>query len=48
MSLRIVLIIPEKTVLNIHSKTNRTKTDFSLKQVESIAECSKGSILQHF
>ena len=40
-----------KPVLSGHSKIDKTKvlkTDGSLMQVESIAECSKGSILQNF
>ena len=40
-----------KPVLNSHSKRRQKlvlKTDYPLMQVESIAECSKGSILQYF
>ena len=40
-----------KPVLRGHSKIDKTKvlkTDCSLMQVKSIAECSKGSILQYF
>ena len=39
-----------KPVLSGHSKTDKTKillTNSSLMKVESIAECSKGSILQY-
>ena len=40
-----------KPVLNNHSKKPQKlvcKTDYCLMQVKSIAECSKGSILQYF
>ena len=40
-----------KPVLSGHSKIDKTKvlkTDISLMQVESIAECSPWSILQYF
>ena len=40
-----------KRVLNGHSQKGRKlvfKTNYSLMQVKSIAECSKGSILQYF
>ena len=40
-----------KPVLSSSSKTDKTKvlkTNGSLMKVESIAECSKGSILQYF
>ena len=40
-----------KSVLSGHSKIDKTKislTNVSLMKVESIAECSKGSILQYF
>ena len=40
-----------KPVLSGHSKRTPKlvfNTDYSLKQVKSIAECSKGSILQYF
>ena len=39
------LIYKVKSVLNGHSKK---KTNYRLMQVKSIAECSKGSILQYF
>ena len=38
-------------VLSGHSQKDKNlvfKTDYSLMQVKSIAECSKGSILQYF
>ena len=40
-----------KPVLSVHSKIDKTKilmTNGSLMKVESIAECSKGSILLYF
>ena len=40
-----------KPVLNGHSQKDRklvSKTNCGLMQVKSIAECSKGSILQYF
>ena len=40
-----------KPVLSGHSEIDKTKilmTNVSLMKVESIAECSKGSILQYF
>ena len=40
-----------KSVLSGHSKTHQKlviNTDYRLMQVKRIAECSKGSILQHF
>ena len=40
-----------KPVLSVHSKRRPKlvfKTDYRLMQVKSIAECSKGSILQYF
>ena len=41
-----------KPVLSSHSKNTHQKlvfnTDYHLMQVKSIAECSKGSILQYF
>ena len=45
------LIIKVKPVFNRHSKRRPKlvfKTDYRLMQVKSIAECSKGSILQYF
>ena len=44
-------ILLQKPILSAHSKIDNTKvlkTDGSLMQVESFAECSKGSILQYF
>ena len=44
-------IYPVKPVLSGHSKRRLKlvfKTDYRLMQVKSIAECSKGSILQYF
>ena len=44
-------IITVKLVLSGHSKIDKTKilmTNGSLMKVKSIAECSKGSILQYF
>ena len=43
--------IYSKTCVNSHSQKDRKlvfKTNYSLMQVKSIAECSKGSILQYF
>ena len=40
-----------KPALSLHSKRRPKlafKTDYRLMQVKSIAECSKGSILQYF
>ena len=45
------LLYTVKPVLNGHSKIDKTKilmTNGCLMKVESIAECSKGSILQYF
>ena len=45
-------IVDARSVLSGHSKKNNPKlvfkTDYRLMQFKSIAECSKGSILQYF
>ena len=51
ISIIISPITTVKSVLSVHSKIDKTKilmTNGSLMKVESIAECSKGSILQYF
>ena len=50
-STKIKFIPIVKSVLSDYSKIDKTKdlmTDYGLMQVKSIAECSKGSILQYF
>ena len=45
------IVVTVKSVLSNHSKGRPKlffKTDYRLMQVKSIAECSKGSILQYF
>ena len=47
----VIFVSTEKTVLSGHSKRRQKlifKTDYRLMQVKSIAECSKGRILQYF
>ena len=49
--LRLNIVDTVKPVLSGHSKRRQKlvfKTDYRLMQVKSIAECSKGSILQYF
>ena len=46
-----IKLLTVKPVLSGHSKIDKTKVlmaNGSLMKVESIAECSKGSILQYF
>ena len=48
---RLIYAFAVKPVLNGHSQKDQTlffNTDYHLMQVKSIAECSKGSILQYF